>query len=66
MIENILKQMVDNPKINHIRAYKLKNIFDNFTKQGAMLPTKIIKSTTRKNILSISMAKVHGQNSGKI
>jgi hypothetical protein len=40
MMENILNQMVGNPKINHIRAFKLKNVFYNFTKQGAMLPTK--------------------------
>jgi hypothetical protein len=46
MIENILNQMVRNPKINHIRAYKLKNVFDNFTKQGTMLRTKKSKSTT--------------------
>jgi hypothetical protein len=40
MIKNILNQTVRNPKINHIRAYKLKNVFDNFTKQGTMLRTK--------------------------
>ena len=67
MIKNILNQTVRNPKINHIRAYKLKNVFDNFTKQGTMPRTKKKnKSTTRQNILSISMAKIHGQNSGKI
>jgi hypothetical protein len=66
MIKNILNQTVRNPKINHIRAYKLKDVFDNFTKQGTMLRTKKNKSETRQNILSISMAKIHGQNSGKI
>ncbi len=40
MIKNILNQTVRNPKINHIREYKLKNVFDNFTKQGTMLRTK--------------------------
>ena len=40
MIKNILNQTARNPKINHIRAYKLKNVFDNFTKQGTMLRTK--------------------------
>jgi hypothetical protein len=66
MMKNILNQTVINPKIIHIQAYNLKNVFDNFTKQGTMLRTKKNKSTTRQNILSISMAKIHGHNSGKI
>ena len=40
MIKNILNQTVINPKIIHIRAYNLKNVFDNFTKQGTMPRTK--------------------------
>ena len=65
-IKNMMENILNKWWVNHIRAYKLKNVFDNFTKQGAMLPTKKTKSTTRQNILSISMAKIHGQNSGKI
>ena len=63
-IKNIMENILNKWWVNHIRAYKLKNVFDNFTKQGAMLPTKKTKSTPRQNILSISMA--NGQNSGKI
>ena len=65
-IKNIMENILNKWWVNHIRAYQLKNVFDNFKKQGAMLPTKKTKSTTRQNILSISMAKIPGQNSGKI
>ena len=58
MIKNILNQTVRNPKINHIRAYKLKNVFDNFTKQGTMLRTK----KKQINNATKHFVDFHGQN----
>ena len=59
MIKNILNQTVRNPKINHIRAYKLKNVFDNFKKQGTMPRTKKQKQI---NNATKHFVDFHGQN----
>ena len=58
MIKNILNQTVRNPKINHIRAYKLKDVFDNFTKQCTMLRTK----KKQINNGTKHFVNFHGQN----
>ncbi len=62
MIKNILNQTVRNPKINHIRAYKLKDVFDNFTKQGSYFGRKKTNQQRDKTFCKFpwpkSMAKI--------
>ena len=57
-IKNIMENILNKWWVNHIRAYKLKNVFYNFTKQGTMLLTK----KKQINNATKHFVDFHGQN----
>jgi hypothetical protein len=52
--------MVGNPKKNHIRAYKLKDVFETWQNRVPWFRQKEQKQQRGQNLLSISIAKIHG------